>query len=173
MEVWKKIKDTCYEISDLGNVRNSKNMRLIKCRTNGNTRYLTVFLRVQKKQTIFSIHRLVAETFIPNTDKSLQVNHKNGVKTDNRLDNLEWVTRSQNMKHMYDTGLKTYRPLHYKGKTGFDHNKSKSVVCKNTGEVFGSISEAARALGIDHTTISLAIKQNRALRNGMHFEIAS
>jgi len=60
----------------------------------------------------------------------------------------------------------------YKGKFGKEHNRSKAVKCSN-GQTYGSISEAARTLGIDHTTISLAIKQGRALRNGMHFEIAA
>ena len=55
-------------------------------------------------KTIF-VHRIIAMTFVSNPNNFIEVNHKNGIKTDNRADNLEWCTRSQNMKHAYKLGL--------------------------------------------------------------------
>lgn len=133
--------------------------------------YKMVGVRYNGKQKFFSIHRLLALHFIPNPDNKPQVNHKDGNKLNSRLDNLEWVTQSENNRHAYDTGLKTYRPLHYKGKSGFEHNRSMACRCVETGEVFGSYSEAERAKGIGEAGVRWSIKNNKAIK-GMHWEKA-
>lgn len=67
--------------------------------------YKLVFLKVNKIQKWFWIHRIVAKTFIPNPDNKPQVNHINWIKDDNRLENLEWCTASENIKHAYANWL--------------------------------------------------------------------
>ena len=74
-----------------------------------NTFYLRVSLHKDRKRTDPRVHRIVAETFIPNPDNKKQVNHINGDGTDNRVVNLEWCTASENMKHATASGLKKFK----------------------------------------------------------------
>lgn len=67
--------------------------------------YLQVQLVKGLDRKFFYVHRLVALAFVPNPDNKKQVNHINGNKKDNRVENIEWATGSENMKHAYETGL--------------------------------------------------------------------
>ena len=71
---------------------------------------------------------------------------------------------------MYDNGLKTYKPLHYKGKFGSEHNRSKAVKCIETGVIYGSQMEAQRQLNLGSGSVSWSIKHKKPIF-GMHFEI--
>lgn len=92
-----------YAITEQGDVYNGKTKRYLKASLH-NAGYLTVF--VDGKNRL--LHRLLAETFIPNPDNLPCVNHKDGNKLNNDLSNLEWCTYSENNRHAYRTGLKKY-----------------------------------------------------------------
>ena len=103
MEEWKNIigYEGLYEVSDKGNVRNVRRNTLLKLSKN-NYGYIQVYLYKNGIKTGFKVHRLVAKAFIPNPDNLPQVNHKNEVKSDNCVDNLEWCDNYYNL--MYGTG---------------------------------------------------------------------
>ncbi len=67
--------------------------------------YVCITLYKNKKSKHHKIHRLIAQTFIPNLENKPEINHKNGIKLDNRIENLEWVTHKENMQHAYKNGL--------------------------------------------------------------------
>ena len=101
---------------------------------------------IDGKKTIKSVHRLVAETFIPNKLNKQEVNHIDGNKANNNVNNLEWVTSSENKNHACRTGLNN-RSLYDAGKP------KKKVVILETGETFESIHECARKLGCTHPAV--------------------
>lgn len=99
--MWLKILDN-YEISDIGEVRNSNTGKLIK-QFVGKDGYL----RTQIVGKTRLVHRLVALAFVPKVDGKIFVNHKDGNKQNNNATNLEWCTRSENMRHAYQHQLKS------------------------------------------------------------------
>lgn len=115
MEMWKNIIGyPDYQISNLGNVKslgfnyfgkNNKkcvsNPKILKLFLNKKNNYLGIRLRNNKILKSFTIHRLVAFAFIPNPENKRTVNHINGIRTDNRVLNLEWNTYSENISHSY------------------------------------------------------------------------
>lgn len=102
------------------------------------------------------VHRLSAEAFIPPYCGE-QVNHIDGDKRNNRLDNLEWCTGTENMRHAYKHGL---------------HPKVVAVKCAETGDVFSSVSEAARAVNGKTSSVWRCINGKRKTHRGYHFVLA-
>lgn len=102
-EVWKQINFiqnvSGYEISSQGRLKNSKGTMFFGHKDDNG------YIRVSINEKLYRMHSLVAKAFIPNSDNKPHVNHKDGVRDNNKLENLEWVTRSENMQHAYNTGL--------------------------------------------------------------------
>lgn len=96
--------DRKYFVSDEGIVYTS-NMRAMKPNVNSKTGYCHLHLWKNGKPHTKMVHRLVAEYFVLNPDFKREVNHKDGNKQNNSAQNLEWVSRSENVSHAYRTGL--------------------------------------------------------------------
>jgi hypothetical protein len=124
------------------------------------------FLNIKNKG--YFIHRAVAFGFLPLVDGKKNVNHKDGNKLNNELDNLEWCTKSENCKHAYLLGLKkkTISSL-FKGKFGEEHNRSVRIICN--GIEYSGYSEASRKLNILTSTIHYRVKSKN--KKWMHFQI--
>lgn len=164
-EVWRNIVDEPnYRVSNKGNVKNKNTGRILKP---GINRYGYPYVSlyndgVPKPKTV---HRLVARAFIPGYDNTLQVNHKDGNKTNNSVDNLEWMTRLENMRHAYDNGLISHRS----GKSG---RPAIPIRIVETGEVYTSETECAKAIGGLRENIRHCINGTRKTHRGYHFEKA-
>lgn len=92
-----------YSVSDMGRILNNRTGHIRK-QTLSNSGYLSIYFWNHGLPKVLTVHRLVAKIFLGHQD-GMQVNHINGIRTDNRLTNLEWVTGSENMKHACKLGL--------------------------------------------------------------------
>lgn len=164
-EIWKDIKgfENLYQISNYGNIRSLD--KKARCKNGyriskgkilktyiSNKGYKRINLLKNRKIKTFPIHRLVALAFLDNPNNKEQVNHINGIKTDNRVENLEWVTCKENIKHSIRSGLTNYQ---YKNK--------KLIV------IFDSIKQASEMLNIDRNKIYTRVNNGKDYK-GIYFK---
>jgi hypothetical protein len=149
-EIWKDVPEYegHYQVSNLGRVKSLKRgkNKILKTRDNGRG-YMQVSLRKEGERKRFLVHRLVMFTFLGESD--MDVNHINGIKTDNHLENLEYCTRSENIQHAYDIGLRL------KGEKHFASKLTRACVERiKYGHQDASQREIARIYGITQSQVS-------------------
>lgn len=159
-EIWKSLKNIVelgdyYEVSNFGSIRSvdrvdeylgRKRKGKIITKSKDTKGYLRVELHLDGRKKRYKVHRLVAMTFIPNKENKPQVNHIDGDKTNNYVNNLEWSTNGENNKHAYDIGLKP------KKISNEDKHWIKKVY-KPYDKEFGSRA-LAKKFGVGQATIS-------------------
>lgn len=171
-EEWRDIPgyEGLYQASDHGRIRSLNNIQHVVFRGKpvikpkygkvikpGKHRggYAMVWLSKNGVVKAHTVHRLVADTFLPNPSGLPEINHIDGDKKNNSISNLEWCTRNTNIQHMYQTLNK--------GRNG------RAVVCCETGKVFRSIVDAAASIGRSHGSVSQALRTGQR-SGGFHWK---
>ena len=174
MEEWKDIPwyEWLYQVSNLWNVKSLyKYKKQLKWSLDG-WWYVKVKLTTNWFSKTYSSHRLVAQAFIPNVENKPQVNHINWIKTDNRLENLEWCTPSENLKHSWANWLHKITEKHTSLISNFTkwkfwklHHRSKKVnqydLLWNFIKTWDSTMDIQRELWLNNWHISSCCKSQR------------
>ena len=157
--MWKKIYydnlETNYSVNEIGYVRNDITNYILKPAIQQGYAHVTIY--INKKGKRVKIHRLVATAFIPNPENKPYVNHIDGIRSNNTVENLEWVTASENTQHAVNTGL--FLSTREKSVTQFDLDGNKIAV-------YPSTMEAGRATNSLPEKIVLCCQRQRKTHNG-------
>lgn len=165
-EIWKDIEgfEGLYQVSNFGRIKRVTTGRILKGDKN-NDGYLRVKLYKNNTKSNKSIHRLVAEAFIPNPENKPQVNHVNEDKTNNSLDNLEWMTAKENINH----GTRNKRVSKAISKSNSIPIIATNIKNGESTEFYG-ISECGRQLGLHQQNISKVLAGTRRHTGGYTFK---
>jgi len=167
MEIWKVVPDhKNHYISSLGRVRGPNG---IKGKPSNKRDYDRISIKLEGRTTTRLVHRLVASAFIDNPLSLPQVNHKDGDKQNNHIENLEWCTLSHNMKHAVGNNLLVQ-------KKGIDHKRTRPVIgVKKDGSVgvvlFGASQMSAS--GFNPCNIATSLTGGQKSHRGYFWEYAS
>ena len=158
-EIWKNIKGyPKYQVSNFGRVKslnyNSTGLSKIMSLAKTKKGYLCVCLYKDKKSYVKPVHRIVAESFLPNLNNKSQVNHIDGDKTNNRVNNLEWCDNQYNQNHAVKNGLRRLKSVMQYDKTG--------ILIK----IWANAAEASKTLSIDLGHIVMVCKGKRKTAGG-------
>ena len=155
MIIWKDIVgyEGLYQINNKGEVRSltTNSNKKLSFTSKG---YYRVILMKNNKGKGYRVHILVAKAFIPNPENKREVNHINGIKTDNRVENLEWCTHYENMKHAWENGLIS------KVKVG-RKNKQIKYILDGKEYIFKNAIEASRQTGLNKDVIRFLCKKQK------------
>lgn len=156
-EYWRTIPSfPVYSASNYGRIRNDGTGRIMHVFMNPRG-YLTLTLRRDSKPIVQSVHRLVAEAFLGGPHPGFDVNHIDGDKTNNCIENLEWCTREENVRHAVRTGLRT-------------GPRRQAVRILETGDEFVSLRACAEYFGVDVSCINWALKHHNGFYKGYYIE---
>lgn len=164
--------EDCYHFDDNLNIVNSKTMN-VKRPSLSSCKYLVVDMYKNGKRKTELLHRLIATTFIDNPMNYSDVNHIDGDKLNNSIENLEWRNRSQNIQHSYDF-LGRKEKMNWK--SGSANGKSKKVVMidnlGNKVKTFDCIMDIERELGISNSSVCQCLKGKYKTAGGYKWEYA-
>lgn len=165
--MWRPVqRNPNYEVDEIGRVRSVRKQQVLTPKRNHDG-YLRIQLWNHCSCHFVSIHVLVAEAFLEKPPReNIVVNHKNGIKSDNRVENLEWVTQQENIQHAWQTGL-SQPHLNRNGKRYRQLAKDGTFIRE-----FPSTMEVERTLGIPHTGVSSSAKRH-GTAGGFRWEVVN
>ena len=156
MEIWKEIDGfPGYSVSTMGRTRRDRDGK-IKKHTPDTKGYQMTWINICGKQKLLLVHRLVAQAFLPNEEHKPAVNHKNGDKSDNRVENLEWVTSRENDIHA----------------TRVLGKRCRAVRCVETGIVYPNSYAASESIGRYKDCVGRCLRGICKTSGGYHWEYA-